>query len=95
MLYFVKASEGPLIGSKAMATLPILIVHAIIVNCLYSCFLLLFPRLEHPIGWICARYKSVLLLLFIINIDHVAVIKHEYKQFTVIAKTKLCTEIHV
>ena len=23
----------------------------------------LFPRLEHPAGWICARYKSLLLLL--------------------------------
>ena len=25
----------------------------------------LFPRLEHPAGWICARYKSLLLLLII------------------------------
>ena len=25
----------------------------------------LFPRLEHPAGWICARYKSLLLLLLI------------------------------
>ena len=24
----------------------------------------LFLRLEHPAGWICARYKSLLLLLF-------------------------------
>ena len=26
----------------------------------------LFPRLEHPAGWICARYKSLLLLLLLI-----------------------------
>ena len=25
----------------------------------------LFPRLEHPAGWICARYKSLLLLLLL------------------------------
>ena len=40
------------------------VVFAIIVNCLYSCFFL-FPRLEHPAGWICARYKSLLLLLLL------------------------------
>ena len=28
----------------------------------------LFLRLEHPAGWICARYKSLLLLLLLINI---------------------------
>ena len=39
-------------------------VFAITVNCLYSCFFL-FPRLEHPAGWICARYKSLLLLLLL------------------------------
>ena len=26
----------------------------------------LFPRLEHPAGWICARYKSLLLLLLLL-----------------------------
>ena len=25
----------------------------------------LFPRLEHPAGWICARYKSLLLVLLL------------------------------
>ena len=40
-------------------------VFAITVNCLYSCFFL-FPRLEHPSGWICARYKSLLLLLLLL-----------------------------
>ena len=38
------------------------IVHLIIVNCLYSCFFL-FPRLEHPAGWICTRYKSIFLII--------------------------------
>ena len=40
----------------------IIIFFAITVNCLCLCFFL-FPRLEHPAGWICARYKSLLLLL--------------------------------
>ena len=26
----------------------------------------LFPRLEHPAGWICARYKSLLLLVVVV-----------------------------
>ena len=38
----------------------------------------LFPRLEHTAGWICARYKSLLLLLkfvysFISNIYEIIV----------------------
>ena len=41
-------------------------VFAITVNCLYSCFSL-FPRLEHPAGWICARYKSLILLLLLLR----------------------------
>ena len=28
----------------------------------------LFPRLEHPAGWICARYKSLLLLLLLLKL---------------------------
>ena len=28
----------------------------------------LFPRLEHPAGWICAHYKSLLLLLLLVVI---------------------------
>ena len=28
--------------------------------------LFLFPRLERPAGWICARYKSLLLLLLLL-----------------------------
>ena len=30
--------------------------------------LLLNPRLEHPAGWICARYKSLLLLLLLLSL---------------------------
>ena len=33
----------------------------------------LFPRLEHPAGWICARYKSLLLLLY-------SIVFHIFKQ---------------
>ena len=40
-------------------------VFAITINCLYS-FFSLFPRLEHPAGWICARYKSFKLLLLLL-----------------------------
>ena len=29
----------------------------------------MFPRLEHPAGWICARYKSLLLLLLLLYIS--------------------------
>ena len=28
----------------------------------------LFPRLEHPAGWICARYKSVIIIIIMIII---------------------------
>ena len=35
---------------------------SITVNCIHV--FTLFPRLEHPAGWICARYKSLLLVLF-------------------------------
>ena len=30
----------------------------------------LFPRLEHPAGWICARYKSLLLLLLLVPVPY-------------------------
>ena len=41
----------------------------------------LFPRLEHPAGWICARYKSLLLLLLDIGSYQTCsqVIVHEYE----------------
>ena len=29
-------------------------------------FFTLFPRLEHPAGWVCARYKLLLLLLLLL-----------------------------
>ena len=33
----------------------------------------LFPRLEHPAGWICARYKSLLLLLLLLTLYSVQI----------------------
>ena len=39
------------------------IVHVVTVNCLYSCFFTLFPRLEHP-----SRVDMCALQIFIIII---------------------------
>ena len=41
---------------------------AITVNCLYSCFFL-FPRLEHPAGWICYLHRRYLVVGWLI-VEH-------------------------
>ena len=52
----------------------------------------LFPRLEHPAGWICARYKSLLLLLFFEGKDFLVLYKtKEYYKITLMfLKKKIC-----
>ena len=35
---------------------------------LFVFMLFLFPRLEHPAEWVCARYKSLLVLLFVTGV---------------------------
>ena len=39
--------------------------HNLVFATAVSLMFFLFPRLEHPAGWICARYKSLLLLLLL------------------------------
>ena len=44
------------------------LLHCTCYHCkLFVFMFFLFPHLEHPAGWICARYKSLLLLLLLLT----------------------------